>query len=308
VEKMKVTVWALPLLLLAVSVRGQNISDRPSHGSETLFEVQPASPNDPTPPIAGEKSATAVSKHKEGFHWGTALLQQMEFTAIQHAGNLGMDKWKRYYLGNGPFWSNYEKSVAAVRWSVWNDNDPFLDDYIAHPMQGAIYGYIQIQNDPEGRDLQLEKSRRYVVSRLRAFAWSVVWSAQWKVGPLSEASIGNTGLYKYYSTASHGITNGTGMVDYVMTPVGGMAWLVGEDAIDKYVVQPITANHRQVPLLLAISILTPCRSATNILRFRSPWYRDKAKELATAKQLPSVEKQLNQNENPRPRGASSNRR
>jgi hypothetical protein len=273
---MRVLLWTFPLLFLAPPVLGQSTSVLPRSASETLFEVRAESSNNASLSIAGEQPTTAVVvTDKERFQWGAAFLQIMEFTAMQHAGNVGMDRWKRYYLMNGPFWSNYQRSVAAVRWSVWNDNDPFLDNYIAHPMQGAIYGYIEIQNDPKGRTLRLEKSQRYLMSRLRAFAWSAAWSAQWKVGPLSEASIGNSGLYPYYSTASHGMTNGTGMVDFVMTPVGGMIWLVGEDAIDRYVVQPLTAKHRHVALLLAISILTPCRSGANILRFRSPWYRDK---------------------------------
>lgn len=229
-------------------------------------------------PAAPEPSAAVASRKKssEGFHWGPAFLETLEFTTMQHAGNVAMDYWMRYYLIHGPFGSNYIKSVEAFRWSVWNDNDPFLDDYIAHPMQGAIYGYIEIENDPGGRYLSLEKSRPYIMSRLRAFAWSAAWSAQWKIGPLSEASIGNTGIAPYYSRESHGMTNGTGMVDFVVTPVGGMVWLVGEDAMDKYVVQRIEANHRKVALLFALSVLTPCRSAANILRFRSPWYRDRS--------------------------------
>lgn len=233
-----------------------------------------ASLTEPDTRIAGHIEPAVRAPRRERFHWRAALLQSAAFLGMQHAGNLAMDYWIRYAATHGRFFSNYRKSLEGWRWTVWNDGDPFLDNYVGHPMMGAVTAYIQIQNDPGGRALRLEKSRAYINSRLKAFAWASAYSAQWKVGPLSEASIGNVGSDVYYSRPSHGFTNGTGMVDFVMTPVGGMVWLVGEDALDRYGVGPTRSRVRNRFAKAALSILTPCRSGANVLRLKAPWYRD----------------------------------
>src|SRR5205085_1308398 len=129
-------------------------------------------------------------------------------------------------------------------------------------------------NDPKGRDLTLSNTRAYWTSRLRALAFSAVYSAQWEVGPLSEASIGNTGRVAYFSKASKGMTNGAGMVDFVMTPVGGTVWAIGEDLIDRQIIWRLEGHTRNKLALAAMSVLNPNRSVANILRHKAPWYRD----------------------------------
>lgn len=223
------------------------------------------------PPAA----VTLTTRKQEGFHWGTAVGQDLILVAIQNGGNLAMDRWMRYDLTHGRFFHKWFTSVKNIRWSVWNDNDPFLDDYIAHPMQGALTGFIQIQNDPKYRGLEQHNTPEYWRSRLlRAFAWQAFWSTQWKIGPFSEASIGNTGYAPYWSKDSHGMTNGTGLVDFIMTPVGGTFWLLGEDFIDLHVIRRLERVSQSRLWLLPISVLNPTRAGANILRFKPPYYRD----------------------------------
>lgn len=193
---------------------------------------------------------------------------------IQNGGNLAMDRWMRYEISHGNYFHKWFQSVDNWRWTVWNDNDPFLDDYIAHPMQGAVYELIYIQNDERGRYLPLENTGRYWKSRLRAVLWSTFWSTEWKIGPLSEAAIGNTGLGPYYSRESHGMTNGTGVVDFVMTPVGGFVWVLGEEALDKVLVSRLRRVSRNRVWTAALAILMPTHAGANILRWKKPWYRD----------------------------------
>jgi hypothetical protein len=244
------------------------------------------------PPAGGEESGSAtehanielrVRKPDDSFRWRPALLQQVAMLSMQHAGNLAMDRWKRKAFRENPFFSSWFKSVASIRWSVWNDNDPFLDDYIAHPLMGAVYGYIQIQNDPRYLYVTFDNPSAYLRSRLRALAWVAAVSTEWKIGPLSEASIGNLGLLPYYSVSSKGMTNGTGMVDFVVTPIGGIVWLAGEDALDRYLVARMKTLSRNRVYRFALNILTPARSAANMLRLKSPGYRDRPVGLATAK-------------------------
>ena len=58
----------------------------------------------------------------------------------------------------------------------WNDGDSIKVNYIGHPMEGAIAGYIEVQNDPRGRELQISRNRQYWNSRFRAFLWETVYS------------------------------------------------------------------------------------------------------------------------------------
>jgi hypothetical protein len=83
------------------------------------------------------------------------------------------------------------------------------------------------------------------------------------LGPISQSSIGNVGMYGHM-----------GYVDLVMTPTVGTAWLISEEAIDRYVIRHIET---QSPIVKALArmFLNPMRTVANLLRFREPWYRDR---------------------------------
>ena len=213
----------------------------------------------------GLETASACS-----FQWRPALLQSVRFLAIQHAMNTPT------YRGTlkGPFFGDWFRSVGAYRFSRWNDDDPFLVDYVGHPMMGAVTGRIQVQNDPRGVTAEFGKSKLYWKSRAKALAFSSVYAAQWELGPLSETSIGNLGSFSYYSKSAGHLSNGTGLVDLVMTPVGGTAWLIAEDALDRYAITRLEQVSRRRLWLLGISVLNPTRSTANLLRFKAPWHRD----------------------------------
>jgi hypothetical protein len=119
-----------------------------------------------------------------------------------------------------------------------------------------------------------ENSQRYWMGRLRAMAYTAAYSAQWKIGPASEASIGNTGAFYYIRRPDGVYTNETGMQDFFFTPIGGLAWNVGEDAIDRFILSRVRRNTRNKFLLFASSLSTPGKSAANIARFRATYYRD----------------------------------
>ena len=59
--------------------------------------------------------------------------------------------------------------------------------------------------------------------------FSVLYSTQFELGPLSEASIGNVQMYP----------RAAGIVDLVITPTYGTGWLVAEDGLDRYMVRRI---------------------------------------------------------------------
>lgn len=207
--------------------------------------------------------------------WMRVLGESFLFLSAQHSGNIAMDKDTRYNLTHGDFWDDYVYCVKHYRWSRWKDDDPFSVDYIGHPMMGAVTNYIYEQNDPKQRALTFENTHRYWMGRLRATAYSAVYSAQWKVGPLSEASIGNTGIGYYYRDSDGLSTNETGMQDFFVTPLGGLAWNVGEDLVDKHFFRHVQRAHPHNKVLLSLAAFTtPTRAGANLLRFRPLYYRD----------------------------------
>lgn len=217
----------------------------------------------------GERCDTGeISPERCRFHWRPALMQSAEFLAILHAGNIPT------YDVKGRFFANYHDALAGYRFSRWSDDDPFIVDYVGHPMLGGVSGFIQIQNDPRGADLVIGRSRAYWKSRARATAFMAAYIAQWELGPFSETALGKLGSFNYYSKSAHHMTNGTGLIDLIMTPAGGTVYVVGEDVIDKYAIRRLERVSRNRAYLLSISVLNPTRSFANLLRFKTPWYRD----------------------------------
>jgi hypothetical protein len=152
----------------------------------------------------------------------------------------------------------------------WGDGDSFATNYIGHPMMGAVSGFIQAHNDPAGNNLELSLEKQYRSSRIKALAWTAAYSLQFELGLFSEASIGNVGLNRR-KTSKHPMA----FVDLAVTPVIGTGWLIGEDALDRFVIKRIerrTSSH--LLRVLARSWFNPSRSVANLLRFKKPWRRD----------------------------------
>lgn len=205
-------------------------------------------------------------------HWKPMLLESAIFNAFDNAGNVYTGYWYRHETLKGKWWDRYIASAAQWRWDRWTDNNPALDDYVGHPMMGAISNSIWIQNDPRGMTLEFENDRDYWHSRLRALTWSTFYSFEWKLGPLGEASVGHNGDHYFFD---HGVlTNETGWVELVTTPVGGLGWTIAEDYLDKHVVTKLESKSHNPMMLTLDNFLTPARGFANILRFRPPWYRD----------------------------------
>ena len=196
----------------------------------------------------------------DGFHWGLALEQSGIFLGAQHLGRMAQEKTRSEL--KGPFWSDYFDSVSNLH--TWRDGDGFRTNYIAHPIMGAVTGYIEVFNDPGGQRLEFDlSSKRYWESRLKAMAWSAVYSTQFELGPISEASIGNVG--KHPPTMA--------VVDLVVTPLGGFAAILLEDYLDKrFVARWELAGGKRARFYRVA--LNPSRSIANLLRLKRPWYRD----------------------------------
>ncbi len=198
----------------------------------------------------------------QSFHWLSAVKQTLLFLGVQHGYAMTQPKTRRDL--KGPFFKDYVRSVKSLH--GWADGGRFFTNYVAHPMQGSLLGFIQIQNDPKGMNLSYDNSSAYWRSRLKALAWSAAWSTQFEIGPVSQASIGNVGL--------HGKQT---YVDLVVTPIGGFGLLILEDFLDKHVISMIERRNSGSFYLKISSrvFLNPTRTVANLLRFKTPWYRDR---------------------------------
>lgn len=229
---------------------------------------------EPPVPVTGESSSRDtkieasplvktpdIKKPKLTFDWQAASNQSFFFLGIEHGIRMSQTKTRKEF--GGPFWEDYRNAVSGL--GGWGDTDSVFTNYVAHPMQGAVSGYIQIQNDPSGMKQEFGRAPDYWKSRLKAMGWAALYSTQFELGPLSEASFGNVGKRR-----------GTmGFVDLVMTPVGGMGLIVAEDAVDKKWIESMEANTSSLNRRRMYRMfLNPQRTFANLLRLKKPWHRD----------------------------------
>lgn len=208
-------------------------------------------PSPPPPPPAGNE-----------IRWGPLFQQASFFLGLQHGFRLMTEPGTRKGL-KGPFFRGYADAVTNMH--GWDDGDPAYVNYIGHPMQGATASYLWLFNDGTYKYAQFGMNRTYWRSRLRTLPFSYFYSTQFEIGPLSEASLGKV-QSKYPAQ---------GFVDHAITPVFGLAWVVAEDVLDRFVIIPIERRwDNPLSRMLVRSWLNPARSWSNAMRFKVPWYRD----------------------------------
>lgn len=195
------------------------------------------------------------------FRWWPAFKESLLYTGIMHTFDVTTEAGTRDAL-NGHWFRNYSDSVSELR--GWSDSDRFMAPYAGHPIEGSVFGFIERQNDPYYRLVQWGDGREYWISMFRSMAYSAIWHTQWKIGPISEASIGNVMLHA-----------SPGFITLVDTPTLGFCTMLAEDAADRYVLMGLenrTAN--RTVILLARSFLNPGRTFANLMAFRVPWERE----------------------------------
>ncbi len=211
-------------------------------------------------PDQGQQQTAPVQTDSDPGGWRGALIDSMRLLMLEHAGRIAFQEKTRREL-SGPFFADYMHSLRIPR--KWEDGDKWPVNYIGHPIHGAAAGFIFLDHRRGDSELGLS-TKAYWKSRGLAAAWAAGYSLQFEFGPLSEASIGNVGL----NPAT------TGWVDHVVTPAGGMAFIVAEDVLDRYFIVRIeqwTSNG--VVRGIARVLFNPSRSLSNITQGRSPWFR-----------------------------------
>jgi hypothetical protein len=220
----------------------------------------------------------------EGYHWSGLIGQSLLFSIVENGFRAASDDQIRSLVATKPFWHDYVASMRHFNMGRWNDGDDFLVNYVGHPMQGAVSGYIEVQNDPTGRQQEISATRLYWMSRFKAFLWATAYSTYSEISPLGEAGIGNEGGWTYPINCPKPCTkpseytkytNNTGWVDFIVTPTVGSLWMLAEDTLDRFVSDRVQGGNRsrRFPKVLRGS-LNPSRTMANAMRFKAPWYRD----------------------------------
>jgi hypothetical protein len=241
-----------------------------------------AASNTATGVLAGGPSSEG---EREGFHWRRALAESFTFLAIEQAYVVHTDfRW--VVVENGiplnHYWRDYMQSLSAWTHSGWSDGDPNWFGYIGHPIQGALSSYIQIQNDPKGEGVEFSNTKAYWHSRLKATLWNAVYSTQWNLGPISEVTVEKYGAKTRppwnqngsWPCTTKNCYTGVGQIDIVMTPIGGLGWLIGEDVMDKKIARRVERATRNRLLIDTVRCtVNPIRAGANILHGNRPWFR-----------------------------------
>lgn len=207
-------------------------------------------------------STVSDSGQQHGVDWWPLLGETFFFLSVENAFRCATEEGTRDAFSHG-FFHGYVNSVGNLH--GWNDGDPFYVNYVGHPMQGAVSGFMWTHNDRAYRDIVFGQNRKYWKGKIRSVAFSYLYSVLFELGPMSEASIGNVqALYPEQ-----------GFVDHVVTPFIGAGWGIAEDALDRYLIGYVeTRTSNRVVRTLLRSGLNPARSMANAMTFRMPWHRD----------------------------------
>ena len=194
--------------------------------------------------------------------WKPLALQSLYFLGVMHSYRIATEPSTRAGMRN-PLVGGYFQTLGAMH--GWSDGDGYYENYLGHPIEGAVSSHIWIHNDRRYRNVEFGRSRDYWMSRLRAYAYAWSLSEFFEIGLFSEASIGQI----------QRVCCAYGFVDHVITPNAGAVWLIGGDILDKYVVRRIEDHTRNAAVrAVARSVLNPPLSFANVLAGEFPWHRD----------------------------------
>ena len=245
--------------------------------------IEPVADNTPTapPPVLPVLPAVQRQERHNAIHWKSLAREWWLWIVIEQTERIVKETKTRHQL-SGPFFSDWFHTVSAYHFDNWDDGGKYITSYLAHPTQGAIAEAIFWQNNDRVRFSEQDfRSSTYRNALLQAFAFATVDAVLWKMGPLSESSIGNVGLPTHFwdrdcKALRIPCVDRPGVSDMVMNEVGGTALTIGFQWLDQHVQKGMIENRFQSRAVIDTTriITNPPASVANLVRFRRPWYRD----------------------------------
>jgi hypothetical protein len=222
---------------------------------------------DPPPPIS---PAPPKQSEEGGIRWRPLMGNTLTFLTVSHGFRWAKEQYTREATLHGPFLEGVGSAIGNLH--GWGDGDEFLTNYVGHPMEGAVSGFIFSHNDPKYREEEFGKNRAYWRGKTRAFVFSALYSVAFEIGPYSEATLGK--IQAYWPQQ--------GFVDWAVSPTIGLAWTLAEDSLDKYVIKPFEGKvHNPALRAMVRGGLNPSRSFANLMMFKLPWHRDSRDGITT---------------------------
>jgi hypothetical protein len=245
--------------------------------------AQPESPaaGEAAPAVAPTRPAPVLPEKKHsGIHWDSLIREWCLNLVLEQSVRIVKEPKTRDAL-SGPFFRDWFSTVSAYQFGRWDDDDKFITSNLGHPTQGAIVANIFWQNDDNVRFADQDfHSAAYRKALWQTFLFVTFDAVQWKLGPLSEASIGNVGLPAHWYERDCKQLNiscepRTGLNDLVLNEFGGTAMLIGFQWVDKHVQKRIEGRFPSRAVIDTTRIImNPPQSVANLIRFKRPWYRD----------------------------------
>ena len=250
-------------------------------GQPTAFPVPSESipstlPSGPQPALPGVQRP----ERSAGIHWGPLLRQWLLNLVMDQTVRIVKEPKTRNAL-SGPFFHDWFSTVSMYHFGRWDDDDKFVTSNLGHPTQGAIVAAIFWQNNDHVRFSDQDfHSAAYRKALLQAFLFVTFDAVQWKLGPLSESSIGNVGLpahwYERDCKQLHTICEPRSVLnDLILNGTVGTAMLVGYQWLDKHVQKRIeNATSSRAVIDTTRMLMNPPQTIANITRMKRPWSRD----------------------------------
>jgi hypothetical protein len=245
--------------------------------------ADPSKPDFPASPVVEPAPITpAQTPPPKKWDWKASTVQTLEFTAFDHLFRLVMDPGLRSMVLHKPFIHDWFASYGGYNLKRWGDGDDFVVNDVGHPLQGAVSSRIFLQNNPRSF-VPVSKNRDYWVTLGQSMIWAAIWQVEWKVGPLSETSIGNAGGWIYVPDCGTSPsclnnpkypkppTNNTGLTDWIISPLIGGVWVLGEDTIERFIVAPVARKHRILGGRILRGCLEPSRDFAALFAGKFPW-------------------------------------
>jgi hypothetical protein len=189
--------------------------------------------------------------------WRSLLRDSLVLLVVQHAYRIGFEEGTRENL-DGPFFEEWFASASTL--CCWDDGDRLTTNYLWHPLLGSTASFVFANNHRASEETPIGNTSQYWKAKGAQGIYTFVYSLNFELGPLSEASIGNVGLKPGEMT----------YCDFVVTPAIGLLISVAEDAARLHIIDRVKRNHRYWGNTLAM-LLNPTRAVANVMGGRIPW-------------------------------------
>ena len=209
-------------------------------------------------PIPSADPATTPPPEKGAIAWRSLLRDSIVLLLAQQTYRLTLEEGSTRENLEGPFFEDWFASVSTL--CCWNDGDRVTTNYLFHPLLGSTSSFIFANNHRASQETPIGNNRGYWKVKGAQGLYSFIYSLNYEIGPLSEASIGNVGLKPGEMT----------YCDFVLTPGVGLLISIGEDAARLHIIDRVKRNHLYWGNTLAV-LLNPTRAVANVVGGKRPW-------------------------------------